>query len=77
MPGDDRQTAGGYVVNDPVNKLFLIVQRLLARRSPEAAFKCSTKTATSAESLNGFDFTDAGFLVTPIKVAINPARRMG
>ena len=77
MPGGGQTTAGGYVVNDPVNKLFLIVQPFSGTSQSGSSIQVFNEDGNLAESLNGFDFTDAGFLVIPIRVAINPARRTG
>ncbi len=78
MPGQTGQlTAGTYVVNDPINKLFLIAQPFSSTAPSGSSVQVFGEDGTFMESINGFDFTGAGFYVIPTKVAIDPKRRTG
>lgn len=78
MPGQTGQlTAGTYVVNDPVNKLFLIAQPFSSTAPSGSSIQVFGEDGTFVESINGFDFTDAGSLVIGTRVAINPQQRTG
>lgn len=78
MPdGGGQLNAGTYVVNDPVNKLFLIAQPFSGTSPSGSSVQVFNEDGSLAESINGFDFTDAGFLVIPVRIAINPSRRVG
>ena len=78
MPGETGQlTAGTYVVNDPVNELFLIAQPFSSTSSSGSSIQVFGEDGMLVESLNGFDLTDAGFLAIPIRIGINPERRTG
>lgn len=78
MPGNAGQlTAGTYVISDPVNKLFLIAQPFSSTSSSGSSVQVFGEDGTLVESIDGFNFTDAGSLAIPVRVAINPHRRTG
>jgi hypothetical protein len=78
MPNGGGQIyAGGYVANDPVNQLFLIAQPFSSTSRSGSSVQVYDESGNFVESINGLDFTDAGSLVLPIKIAINPSKRIG
>ncbi|MGC1379388.1 MAG: hypothetical protein WA814_00025 [Candidatus Baltobacteraceae bacterium] len=77
MPNGGGQTfAGAYVVNDPVHQLFLIAQPFSSTSPSGSSVQIYDESGTLEESINGLNFTDAGFLVIPVKIAINPDKRI-
>ncbi len=78
MPnGGGQFIAGAYVINDPIHKLFLIAQPFSGTSPSGSSIQVFNESGTLQESINGFNFTDAGFLVLPIRIAINPTKRIG
>jgi hypothetical protein len=78
MPGHGGQlTAGTYVINDPIHKLFLIAQPYSSTASSGSSVQVFDESGSLMESLNGFNFTDAGDLAIPVRIAINPSKRIG
>ncbi len=69
--------SGTYVANDPIHQLFLIAQPHSGSSSSGSSIQVYDETGHFVESINGFNFTDAGDLVIPIKIAINPSARTG
>ncbi|MGA8574617.1 MAG: hypothetical protein WB609_02880 [Candidatus Cybelea sp.] len=69
--------AGAYVASDPVHQLFLIAQPFSSTSPSGSSVQVYGENGTLVESINGFSFTDAGDLVIPVKIAINPNRRIG
>jgi hypothetical protein len=65
--------AGWYIVNDPVNKLFLIAQPYSSTSSPStSSIQVYGEDGTFVESINGFKFYD-----NPGSIAIDPYNRTG
>ncbi|HYL27729.1 MAG TPA: hypothetical protein VEW74_07825 [Candidatus Nitrosotalea sp.] len=78
LPNGGGQTfAGTYVASDAANKLFLIAQPFSSTSQSGSSVQVYDENGSLVESINGFNFTDAGGLVIPIKIAINPSRRIG
>lgn len=78
MPNGGGQIyAGSYVINDPIHQLFLIAQPFSSTSGSGSSVQVYEENGTLDESINGFDFTDAGDFVIPIRIAINPSRRIG
>jgi hypothetical protein len=78
MPnGGGQSFAGSYVVNDPTHQLFLIAQQFSSTSQSGSSVQVYDESGNLVESLNGFNFTDAGFLVIPVRIAVNPATRTG
>ncbi len=75
--GGGQSVAGTTVVNDPLNQLFLIAQPHSSTAKSGSSIQVYDESGTLVESINGLNFTDAGSLVLPIKVAINPTTRTG
>jgi hypothetical protein len=77
MPnGGGQLYAGAYVASDPVNQLFLIAQPF-SSTSTGSSVQVYDETGNFVESIDGLDFTDAGDLALPIRIAINPNKRIG
>ncbi|HEX4013858.1 MAG TPA: hypothetical protein VHX17_08225 [Candidatus Cybelea sp.] len=74
--GGSQLNAGAYVANDPVHQLFLIAQPF-SSTSSGSSIQVYAENGDFVESIDGFDFTDAGFLVVPIRISINPHARTG
>jgi hypothetical protein len=65
--------AGWYIVNDPINKLFLIAQPYSSTSSPQtSSIQVYAEDGTFVESINGFKFYQ-----NPGSIAINPNTRTG
>jgi len=78
MPnGGGQSFAGSYVVNDPVHQLFLIAQQFSSTSPSGSSVQVYDENGNLVESIDGFNFTDAGFLVIPVRIAINPSARTG
>jgi len=78
MPnGGGQSFAGSYVVNDPVHQLFLIAQQFSSTSPSGSSVQVYDENGDLVESIDGFNFTDAGFLVIPVRIAINPSARTG
>ncbi len=78
LPNNASQlSAGGYVANDPVHQLFLIAQPFSSTSGSGSSIQVYAENGDFVESINGFDFTDAGFLVIPIRISISPNSRTG
>ncbi len=78
LPNGGGQTfAGTTVANDPVNQLFLVAQPRSSTAQSGSSIQVYGEDGDLVESINGLNFTDAGSLVLPIKVAINPLTRTG
>ncbi len=76
LPGGGQFYAGGFVASDPIHKLFLIAQPESSTGSGSSVVVYQ-EDGTLVKSIDGFDFTDAGFLVIPVRIAINPTKRIG
>jgi hypothetical protein len=70
--GGGQSIAGTYVINDPIHQLFLIAQPISGTSSSGSSIQVFKEDGTFVESIDGFDFTNAGFLVIPVRIAINP-----
>jgi hypothetical protein len=78
MPnGGGQFFAGTYVISDPANQLFLIAQPFSSSSQSGSSVQVYSESGSLVESINGFNFTDAGGLVIPIRIAINPSKRIG
>jgi hypothetical protein len=77
LPGAGQFFAGTYVINDPVNQLFLIAQPFSGSSSSGSSVVVFDENGNLVQSINGFNFTDAGGRVIPIRIAINPGLRIG
>lgn len=78
MPGEGGQlTAGAYVINDPIHKLFLIAQPYSSTASSGSSVQVFDESGSPVESLNGFNFTNADYSALPVRIAINPSKRIG
>lgn len=78
MPnGASQLNAGAYVANDPVHQLFLIAQPFSSTSGSGSSIQVYAENGDFVESIDGFDFTDAGSLVIPIRISINPNSRTG
>ena len=75
--GGGRFYAGGFVASDPVNKLFLIAQPDSSTSGSGSSIQVYQENGNLLESINGFDFTDAGDFVIPVRISINPKARTG
>ena len=69
--------AGAYVASDATNKLFLIAQPFSSSSQSGSSVQVYDENGSLVESINGFNFTDAGDLAIPIRIAINPSKRIG
>ncbi|MBV8372295.1 MAG: hypothetical protein JOY69_03465, partial [Candidatus Eremiobacteraeota bacterium] len=69
--------AGAYVINDPVHQLFLVAQPFSSTSQSGSSIQVYEENGTPLESINGFNFTDAGDLAIPVRIAINPSTRTG
>ena len=76
LPGGGQFYAGTFVANDPVNKLFLIAQPESGSGSG-SSIQVYEEDGTLLESINGFGFTSAGDYVIPVRISINPNKRIG
>ena len=76
LPGGGQFYAGAFVAGDPIHKLFLIAQPESATGSGSSIYVYE-ENGTLLKSINGFGFTDAGDFVIPIRIAINPNKRIG
>lgn len=78
MPNGGGQIyAGAYVANDSVHSLFLIAQPFSSTATSGSSVQVYDESGNLVESINGFNFTDAGDYVIPVKIAINPTARTG
>lgn len=78
MPnGGGQFYAGTYVTNDPVNQLFLIAQPFSSTSKSGSSIQVYDEKGSLVESINGFNFTNAGDYVIPVRIAINPSKRIG
>jgi hypothetical protein len=78
LPGTgdaDQLNSGAAVASDPVNKLFLVADPVFAPTGGSAIVVYDEK-GNLVESITGFDFSNR-YAVVPIRVAVNPALRMG
>jgi hypothetical protein len=75
--GGGQSFAGTTVANDPVNHLFLVAQPHSSTAQSGSSIQVYNENGDLVESINGLYFTDAGSLVLPIKIAINPLSRTG
>jgi hypothetical protein len=69
--------AGTYVIDDPVHRLFLIAQPFSSTSPSGSSIQVYGEDGTLVESIDGFNFANAGSLALPIRIAINPGRRTG
>ena len=69
--------AGAYVAGDAVHQLFLVAQPFSSTSGSGSSIQVYQENGSLLESINGFNFTDAGFLAIPIRIAINPNARVG
>ena len=76
LPGGGQFYAGAFVASDAIHKLFLIAQPESATGSG-SSIQVYEENGTLLKSINGLNFTDAGGLVIPIRIAINPSKRIG
>lgn len=77
LPGGGQSYAGAYVANDAVHQLFLIAQPISSVSGSASSIQVYKEDGTLLESINGFNFSDAGGLVIPIRISINPKARSG
>ncbi|MGA2758896.1 MAG: hypothetical protein ABSF08_01075 [Candidatus Cybelea sp.] len=75
--GGGQYYAGGFVANDPVNKLFLIAQPISSTSGSGSSIQVYLESGALLESINGFNFTYAGDFVIPVRISINPGARTG
>ncbi len=78
LPGTgpaDQLNSGAAVAVDPVNHLFLVADPVFAPTGG-SAIVVYDEQGNLIESITGFDFSNR-FAVVPIRVAVNPALRMG
>jgi hypothetical protein len=73
-PGD-QLNSGAAVAADPVNHLFLVADPVFAPTGG-SAIVVYDEQGNVIESITGFTFSNR-FAVVPIRVAVNPALRMG
>lgn len=76
-PNGGQFYAGTYVAADTINHLFLIAQPFSSTSSSGSSIQVYQENGSLLESINGFNFTDAGDLAIPIRVSINPNNRTG
>jgi hypothetical protein len=74
LPNNASQAqAGWYIVNDPINRLFLVAQPYSSTSSPTtSSIQVYGEDGTLVESINGFKFYD-----NPRSIVINPKTRTG
>ncbi len=75
--GGGQYYAGAYVASDSVHQLFLVAQPISSTSGSGSSIQVYQENGSLLESINGFNFTNAGFLVIPIRIAINPNARIG
>ena len=78
LPGTENTSqlnSGAAVANDPVNGLFLVADPVFAPTGG-SAIVVYDEQGNLVESITGFSFSNATRVV-PIRVAVNPALRMG
>jgi hypothetical protein len=76
LPGGGQFFAGAFVAGDPVNHLFLIAQPESSTGSG-SSIQVYQENGTLLESIDGFNFTDAGDYVIPVRISIDPTKRTG
>ena len=79
LPGtgpSSQGSSGLAVALDPINKLFLVAQPISSTASSGSSIQVFDEAGNFIESINGFNFAQT-FQVTPIRIAVNPAKRMG
>ncbi len=72
----DSLSRGQTVVFDPVNKLFLVAQEFTSTGTSGSSIQIFDTAGTFIESIDGLDFINPSRL-TPIRIALNPALRLG
>ncbi|HEY1882469.1 MAG TPA: hypothetical protein VGG51_05450 [Candidatus Cybelea sp.] len=78
LPNDASQlNSGAYVAVDPMQRLFLIAQPFSSTSGSGSSIQVYAENGDFVESINGFDFTDAGSLVIPVRISIDPNSRAG
>ncbi|HEY1654676.1 MAG TPA: hypothetical protein VGF86_06160 [Candidatus Tumulicola sp.] len=79
LPNDAGQVgAGSYVASDSVHQLFLIAQEFSSTGPPStSSIQVYREDGTFVESIDGLNFTHAGFDVIPTRIALNPRKRIG
>jgi len=77
LPGAQNQFFSGADVEfDPVNKLFLVAQEHSSTASSGSSIHVYDVHGNLVESLNGFNFSNAGNVI-PARIVLNPSRRSG
>jgi hypothetical protein len=77
LPNAGQYYAGTFVASDAVNQLFLIAQPISSTSSSGSSIQVYDENGSLVESINGFNFTDAFYLIIPIRIAIDPKARTG
>ncbi|HEY5426122.1 MAG TPA: hypothetical protein VIJ77_06180 [Candidatus Tumulicola sp.] len=78
MPNGGGQNAdGGYVIADQMHKLFLIAQPFSSTAPSGSSIQVYGEDGTFVESVNGLDFTNSRSQALPLRIAIDPRRRIG
>ena len=68
--------SGAAVAVDPVNGLFLVAQPVSSTDPGTSSIHVYDESGNLVESIDGFNFSNR-FAVIPVRVAINPSKRMG
>jgi hypothetical protein len=68
--------SGVAIANDPINGLFLVAQPVSSTAPSGSSIHVYDESGNLVESINGFNFSQR-FAVIPIRVAINPHKRIG
>jgi hypothetical protein len=78
LPNASQFSAGAYVANDPVHKLFLIAQPQTSTGPPNtSSVQVYDEQGDFVESINDLNFTFNSSQVIPVRVALNPSKRQG
>jgi hypothetical protein len=75
--GGGQYYAGTFVASDPVHQLFLVAQPISSTSGSGSSVQVYAEGGSLMESINGFDFTDAGDFIIPIRISIDPNARTG
>jgi hypothetical protein len=77
LPNEATQlSAGAFVANDAVHGLFLIAQPVSSTSGSGSSIQVYNESGTLEESINGFNFSDAGTVI-PVRISIHPTSRTG
>jgi hypothetical protein len=74
--GENQFFSGADVEFDPINKVFLVAQPNSSSASSGSTIYVYDTAGNLQETLNGFNFSNAGNIV-PAHIAINPSKRIG